>query len=462
MAEQDALPVLLLIGQVSRDELSRGVFQEMDYKQFYGGITKGVFEIHDGKRVHDIFPRAFRLASEGTPGPVVLSLPEDMLNDRVNAQEAVVFQPVANAHGNRDLARIQDLLARAERPIAIAGGVMRSPTGAEALKRFAQAQRIPVATTWKNQDVFDNGSDLYAGHIGFGSPKNYKELLSEADLIFAVGTRLGDVASLGYTFPQAPDPAQILIHVYPDGQPIGKNFNTDLGIVAEPGQLLADLSLQARVVSSAREAWISRLHGFTSAHSTFQSINPTDGVDFGAVVVCLSKLAARDAVLTTDAGNMSTWVHRHWKMTPSNTLIGGIVGAMGLGVPAAVAACLAQPSRQVICFVGDGGILMTGQELATAVAYGAKPKIVISDNGIYGTIRTHQEREYPGRVSGTNLYNPDFKLWAESFGAAAFQLSLGDDIESAVTAFLQSDHVAVLHVKSSKQALSAFGTLPST
>jgi acetolactate synthase I/II/III large subunit len=461
MAEQDALPVLLMIGQVSRHELTRGVFQEMDYSQFFGGIAKGVFEIHDGKRVHDILPRAFRLACEGTPGPVVLSLPEDMLNDPVEPLPPVVFPPTVHTHGSKELARIQDMLARSERPIVVAGAALRGPHGAEALHRFAQAQRIPVATTWKNQDVFDNTSALYAGHLGFGAPQGYKNLLADADLIFAVGTRLGDVASLGFTFPRAPDPEQILIHVYPDGKPLGKNIRTDFGLVANPAQVLADLSQQARVVSSAREAWISKVHGFTQHHSTFQSINPEDGVDFGSVVVALEKYATRDAVITTDAGNMSTWVHRHWKMTTKNSLIGGIAGAMGLGVPAAIAASLVAPLRQVICFVGDGGVLMTGQELATAVAYGVAPKIVISDNGIYGTIRTHQEREYPGRVSGTNLNNPDFKLWAESFGATAFQLSLGDNIENTVAVFLAAEKIAVLHVKSSKQALSAFGTLPS-
>ena len=461
MAEQDALPVILLIGQISRSEFTRGVFQEMDYGQFFGGIAKGVFELHDGGRVHDVMPRVFRLASEGTAGPVVLSLPEDMLNDQVEGLPAVVFPAAVITSGSKEIAHVQELLSRAERPVAIAGGVLRGPQGAEALNRFAQAQRIPVATTWKNQDVFDNTSSLYAGHLGFGAPKDYRAILSEADLIFAVGTRLGDVASLGFTFPKAPDPAQMLIHVYPDGQPIGKNFRTDLGLVANPALVLGELSQQARVVSSARESWISRVHGFIEKHSAFASINPDDGVDFGAVVVALAQHAAVDAVITTDAGNMSTWVHRHWKMTPHNALIGGIVGAMGLGVPAAVAACLVQPGRQAICFVGDGGVLMTGQELATAVAYGVAPKIVIADNGIYGTIRTHQERVYPGRVSGTNLANPDFKLWAESFGVTAFQLALGDDIDATVAAFLATDSAAVLHVKASKQALSAFGTLPS-
>lgn len=186
---------------------------------------------------------------------------------------------------------------------------------------------------------------------------------------------------------------------------------------------------------------------------------PDDGVDFGEVTMALAKLVPPDAIITTDAGNMSTWVHRHWQMTPKNTLLGGIVGAMGFGVPAAVAAQLVHPARMAICLVGDGGVLMTGQELATAMAYGACPKIVISDNGIYGTIRAHQERQYPGRVSGTNMVNPDFTVWAKSFGAETSTLAMGDDVEATVAEFLNTKGAAVLHVKSSKKALSAGGTL---
>jgi acetolactate synthase I/II/III large subunit len=459
MADQDALPVLLLIGQVSRDEISRGVFQEMDYGQFFGSFTKGVFEIHDGKRVPEILPRAFRLMREGTPGPVVISMPEDMLSDPVEMGEAVVFPPAHCGHTQHDVAQIQGLIDRAERPIVIAGAGLRGKP--DPLHRFAQAQRIPVATSWKNQDVFDNTSALYAGHLGFGTPKAFRDVLADADLIIAAGTRLGDVASLGYTFPAAPQPEQVLIHIYRDSGPIGKNARTDFGLVADPAAVLADLSHQARVVSSAREGWISKVNGFYQRFAVFKSVDPTDGVDFGAVTESLARLAPADAIITTDAGNMSTWVHRHWKMTPRNSLLGGIVGAMGLGVPAAVAASINEPSRMAICFVGDGGVLMTGQELATAIAYGATPKIVISDNGIYGTIRTHQERVYPARVSGTVLVNPDFTAWAKSFGVDAFTLKRGDNVDPTVQRFLDSPKAAVLHVHSSAFALSAFGTLPS-
>jgi acetolactate synthase I/II/III large subunit len=341
----------------------------------------------------------------------------------------------------------------------IAGGLMRGAKGAEALAKFAAAQRVPVALTWKNQDLFDNGSDLYAGHLDFGTLPAQRKILAEADLVIGVGTRLGDVASLGFTFPEAPQPKQTLVHIYPDGKPIGRVIRADLGLIADPADVLATLAQNARVAPAARERWISSVHGATSEAQKFISPEPSDGIDFGKVTLALAKLAPADAIITMDAGNMSTWAHRHWLMTPKNLLLGGIVGAMGFGVPAAVAASLNAPYRTVICFVGDGGVLMTGQELATAIAFGATPKIVISDNGIYGTIRSHQEKNFKNRVSGTNLVNPDFTTWAKSFGAEAFTLQLGDDIETTVADFLKSKTAAVLHVKSSAYALSARGTL---
>jgi acetolactate synthase-1/2/3 large subunit len=337
--------------------------------------------------------------------------------------------------------------------------MLRGIKGAAALHRFAEALRIPVAVTWKNQDIFDNGSPLYAGHLGFGNPPKHRQVLANADLIIAVGTRLGDVASLSYTFPKAPEPKQKLIHIYPDGEPIGKIFRTDLGLIADPAAVLSDLAAHPRVVSSARESWSSSINDFVREFQRFTSPEPNDAVDFGKVVVSIAAQAPENAVITTDAGNMSTWVHRHWVMTPKNTMLGAIAGAMGFGVPTAVAAAIVDNTRMAITFVGDGGMLMTGQELATAVQYGASPKIVISDNGIYGTIRTHQEKQYPHRVSGTDLINPDFTLWAKSFSVFTVTITLGDDVDAKVKEFLAHDGAAVLHVKSSTEALSAYTTM---
>jgi acetolactate synthase I/II/III large subunit len=459
MADQDALPVILMLGQVAREERMRCVFQEVDYTAFFGSMAKGVYEITEGARAREMLSRGLLQAQSGVPGPVVFSLPEDMLREEVEDEAPLIYPLPDIGHSSVIVGRIQHAIDQAERPVILAGAALRTPEGKLALKRFAEAQRIPVALTWKNQDLFDNGSSLYAGHLGFGSPQNYKDVLAEADVVLAFGTRLGDIATLHYTFPAAPEPLQYVVQVYGDSAPLGRVARVDLPVVANPAAVLADLAQTTRVVNTTREAWVSKLNGFVSNMQTFTSRSPVDGIDFGEVIVALAKLAPADCTITTDSGNAPTWVHRHWLMTPKNMLIGGIVGAMGLGVPAAVAASLVQPNRMAICIVGDGGVLMTGNELATAVAYGATPKIVISDNGIYGTIRTHQEREYPGRVSGTNLVNPDFTAWAKSFGVAAHRLQLGDDIEATVKAFLSESGAAVLHVKSSKVSLSAFGVL---
>ena len=458
-AEQDGVPLIVMIGQVARDERTRAVFQEVDYGQFFGGMAKAVYEVTEGIKLIELMPRSFRLACEGVAGPVVISLPEDMLRDEIDAPEPVVFPLPSIGGGPLEILKIQELIVQAERPLIMAGAKLRGSSGADALARFASSQRIPVAVTWKNQDVFDNGSDLFAGHLTPGTTAAQRKVLAEADLIIAVGTRLGDFATLGFTLPEAPVPKQTLVHIYPDADPIGKVIRADLGIVADPVQVLNGLSQTVRVVSAVRERWVSDVNAATKAAQKFTSPMPDDGVDFGVVTMALAKLAPADAIITTDAGNMSTWHHRHWPMSPKGMLLGCIAGAMGFGVPAAVAAQLVYPNRMAICFVGDGGVLMTGNELATAMAYGLAPKIVISNNNIYGTIRSHQEKNYAGRVSGTNLVNPDFTAWAKSFGAEAFELAMDDDVEAVVGSFLDSKGAAVLHVKSSAKALSAGGVL---
>ena len=461
MAEQDAVPLIVIVGQVAREEKYRFVFQEMDYGAVFGSFSKGVFELSDATRLPEMLPRAFRLALEGVQGPVILPVPEDMLRDEVIAPQVLTYPLPQVAASAANVEALREMLLHAERPLLIAGGRLRGTKGAEALAKFAAAQRVPVALTWKSQDVFDNGSELYAGHLDVGTVKPLRDLLATSDLIIAAGTRLGDFATIGFTLPQAPQPRQTLVHIYPDSRPIGRVIRADLGIVAEPADVLAALAQSPRVAPASRERWISSVHGATASGQSYTSRNPTDGVDFGEVTVALGKLAPANAVITMDAGNMTTWAHRHWKMTPKNLLIGGVVGAMGNGVPAAVAASLVDPSRMAICFVGDGGVLMNGNELATAKAFGGAPKIVISDNSIYGTIRSHQERHFPHRVSGTNLVNPDFTAWGKLFGAETFTLQLGDEIEAVVKDFLAAKGMAVLHVHSSAYSLSAGGTLPA-
>ncbi|WP_342642716.1 thiamine pyrophosphate-dependent enzyme [Rhodoligotrophos ferricapiens] len=459
VAEQDAVPVVCLIGQVSREERTRGAFQEVDYTEFFGSIAKGVWEISDPERLPEVMVRAFHLAANGTPGPVVIALPEDVLAEQVRTSLPSPFPLPRSAPALDQVGAVAKRLAAAQRPLIIAGAAIKTAEGMAALAEVAARHQVPVAVTWKNQEAFDNTSPLYAGHLGFGAPAALREQLSRADLLIAVGTRLGDVATLNYQLPSAPEPRQPLIHVYADPNVIGRVFRTELGIAADPVLFLQSLAASPASVASDRERWLHDIASFMSTYSAFTPRNVDDGVDFGIVVHALSQQAAEDAILITDSGNFSSWLHRHWKLTPKNTLLGAIGGAMGFGVPAGVAASMIAPDRQVIVLVGDGGTLMTGQELATAIAIGARPKLFISDNGSYGTIRTHQEREFPARVSGTTLASPDFAAWGRSFGAEAITIDKGDDVIAKVRQALETSAPVVVHVRSSLESISAYTTL---
>ena len=459
VAEQDATPVVVLIGQVSREERGRDAFQEVDYSQFFGGMAKWVSEVNDGWKLPETLARAFHIAQSGTPGPVVIVLPEDMLSDMVEG-EAVGPLPVhVPAPETSQVKSAAEALAKAERPLIVAGGQLQQAGGRETLAQAAEAFQIPVALGWKNQDLFDNSSPLYAGHLGFKTPKAHIDLLAGADLILAVGTRLGDVMTQGFTFPRAPEPEQTLIHVYPDAAKIGRVFRTDIGVAADAVAFLSALAGHAGAAPDGRAAWIEKISGFISGFSAWAPRQAADGIDFGEVVEAIAGQARDDAIVITDAGNFSSWVHRHWKLKPDAKMLAAVAGAMGFAIPAGVTSAMLEPERQTIIVVGDGGTLMTGNELATAIMLGAAPKVFVSNNGTYGTIRLHQERDYPERVVGTDLANPSFAKWAEAFGADAFSIKAGDDVAGIVGEALASTKATVVEVHSSAEALSAFATI---
>ena len=348
------------------------------------------------------------------------------------------------------------MIAAAERPLVIAGGQLQGAGGREALAQFAEAFQVPIALSWKNQDLFDNASTLYAGHLGFKSPKPHVDLLAGADLIVALGTRLGDVTTQGFTLPTAPEPVQKLVHVYPDGEKIGRVFRTDLAVVSDTTAFLNALTASgATTPPQGRAAWINRISEFVTGFGAWNPRAMDDGLDFGVVVEAIAAQASDDAIVITDAGNFSSWVHRHWKLKPAAKMLAVIGGAMGFSVPAGVTAGLMYPNRQTIVVVGDGGALMTGNELATAIATGSAPKIFVSVNGTYGTIRLHQERDYPERTIATDLVNPDFGAWAAAFGAASFEIGPGDDAGAVVAEALACPKAAVIAVHSSAEALNA-------
>ena len=459
VAEQDAVPLVLLIGQVGRADRGRGAFQEIDYGVMFGGIAKGVWEVSDAEQLPEVVARAFHLALSETPGPCVIALPEDMLTDAV-AAEVIAPLPLAQAAPSAgDIDSVVALLAESERPLVIAGGRATEPAGRAALQAAAEAHGLAVALAFKRQDGFANDHPNFAGYLGFKIPSAQVDAMAAADLILAVGARLNDTTTQGYRLPRAPKPEQPLIHVHPDPDQIGSVFQTALGLAVDPVAFLEALAARGHEPVPARKAWCAALNERARALAAFSPAQPSDGVDFGAVVDAFARRAAADAVVITDAGNFGSWVHRHWPWQPGNLLLGLVGGAMGFGVPAAVAAALRLPGRQVLSFIGDGGMLMTGGELATAVQAGAALKLIVSNNRSYGTIRLYQERDYPRRISGTDLANPDFAAWAQSFGAEGIAIAREDEIEDAVERTLAAEGSVVLEVRSSLEAISAYTTL---
>ena len=462
VAEQDAVPLVLFVGQVPRAEIGRRSFQEVDYAKTFADLAKAVYLIHDAGRIPEIVARAFAEAQAPTPGPVVVVLPEDMLEDTA---EAPVVEPLrvpqAGPASAADIEEIAALIAKAERPLLIAGGSgLGTARGRKALLAASEAHALPVALTFKRQDYFPNAHPNYAGHLGFKIPKPAAERYLEADLMLAVGTRLGEVSTQGYTLPASPAPRQPLIHIHDDPRQLGRNYDAARALVADPVAVLEALARLPGKAPPTRAKWIKRLHEPIAKAMPWTP--PADGLlDMGPVVAALAGRLAKDAILLTDAGNFSGWVHRHFPFSGEHVLVGSVGGAMGIGMPAAVAAALRFPQRQVINFLGDGGALMTGSELATAVQYGAKVKTFISNNGSYATIRMHQEIAYKGRVHGTGLTNPDFARWAESFGVLGLTISSIEEAAGVVERALAHDGPVVVDVRTAVEHITPFATIAS-
>jgi acetolactate synthase I/II/III large subunit len=462
VAEQDAVPLVLFVGQVPRAEIGRRSFQEVDYAKTFADLAKAVYLIHDAARIPEIVARAFAEAQAPTPGPVVVVLPEDMLEDKA---EAAVIEPLrvpqAGPASAADIDEIAAMIARAQRPLLIAGGVgLGTARGRKVLLAASEAHALPVALTFKRQDYFPNTHPNYAGHLGFKIPKVAAERYLEADLMLAVGTRLGEVSTQGYTLPASPAPRQPLIHIHDDPRQLGRNYDAAKALVADPVAVLEALARMPGKAPAARTTWIQKLNEPVAKAMPWAP--PADGLlDMGPVVAALAERLGKDAILVTDAGNFSGWVHRHFPFSGEHVLVGSVGGAMGIGMPAAVAAALRFPGRQVINFLGDGGALMTGSELATAVQYGARVKTFISNNGSYATIRMHQEIAYKGRVHGTGLTNPDFAKWAESFGVLGLTISSIEEAAGVVERTLAHEGPVVVDVRTAVEHITPFTTIAS-
>ncbi|MDO5706660.1 MAG: thiamine pyrophosphate-binding protein, partial [Paracoccus sp. (in: a-proteobacteria)] len=412
VAKQDSTPMILFIGQIARADRDREAFQEVDYRQMFGGLAKWVAQIDDTDRIPEYVARAFDLAMAGRPGPVVLALPEDMLSAQSDAPNlAPAPRPVAGLSAGQ-LAAITEALAAAERPLVIPGGAIWTQTDADNLARFAEGWGLPVAVPFRRQDYMDNRLPNYAGDLGVGMNTRMGEALKAADCILSLGSRLGDTLTAGYELMNPRAQGRRIIHVYPDPDEIGHLWRADPGIVACPRTALATLA-----DAPAPRRWDGWTTSLRAHYEDWQTPRTTPGaVRMEAVVCWLSANLPEDAIITNGAGNYASFVHRYFRFKRAKTQIAPTSGSMGYGLPAAIAACLQHPDRTVVCMAGDGCFQMTLNELSTAAQYGAAPVVIVANNGRYGTIRMHQEKHYPARVSGTDLANPDFAALARAYG----------------------------------------------
>ena len=453
-AMQDSVPMIIFVGQVGTDMKGREAFQEIDYRAVFGTMAKWATEIDDVGRIPEILARAWVTATTGRPGPVVIALPEDMLTSLTDA--APLTGPARIAEAAPDAATVADalgLLQGAQRPLILIGGCNWTEAGQTALQGFAEASDIPVVAAFRYQDQFDNHSPVYAGEAGVGMPAHVKRLIREADVILAINTRFGEMTTDGYTLLSVPVPSQTLIHVHGSDREIGKVYQPALGIQAGPNAFAASL----RPVSGVWTAW--RAQARAEWEAGFDLPPQPSPVDMGLVSAHLRAILPEDAILTNGAGNFTVWPNKFYKFGRKARLLAPQSGAMGYGVPAAVAAKVAFPDRTVVCFAGDGDFQMNCQELGTAMQAGAQPIILILNNGIYGTIRAHQERNYPARVSGTTLANPDFTGLAKAYGFHAERVERTEDFPAAFARARASRSGAVLDLNISPEALTPRQTL---
>ncbi len=468
VAFQDSTPLVLLVGQVAADQRDREAFQEIDYRQMFGpgtlGLAKWVGEVQSADRLPEYVARAFRTAMQGRPGPVVLALPEDMLSTPTQAPVLARVTPAQAYPDPHVLEQFRQLLIKAERPIAIVGGSGWTADAVCDFERFAEMWELPVACAFRFQDTFDNRHRLYAGEVGIGIAPKLAQRIRDADLVLAVGVRLGEMTTGGYTLLQAPSPKQPLVHIHAGAEELGRVYQPTIALqcaMASIGSALEDVDPPTpRPPRAAAQAHADYLENLASP-----AIAPLDPAD---IVRTVQELAPESAVFTNGAGNYAGWLHRFHPYVGlqhhGRTQLAPTAGAMGYGVPAAIACSLLQPERTVIAFTGDGDFQMTCQELGTAAAHGAgrgrgKLVVVVVDNGTFGTIRMHQEREFPGRISGTELSNPDFTKLAQAYGWAAERVETTAQFRPAFERALESAVPTLLHVILAADVITSRTTL---
>jgi acetolactate synthase I/II/III large subunit len=449
-AFQDSTPLILLVGQVASDQEEREAFQEIDFRRMFGPMTKWVAQIDRADRIPEYVARAFTTACAGRPGPVVLALPEDMLASETDAADAEPFHVVQPYPGAEQIEELRGLLARAERPFALVGGASWTPRAARDLQTFLEANALAAGAAFRRQDAIDNDSPSYVGDVGIGINPKLAARVRDADLLLVAGPRLGEMTTSGYTLIGSPT----LVHVHPGAEELGRVYRPALPILSGMEQFASavrDLRVEPR--------WREWAAAARTDYEAWQQHEPMPGtLDLGE---CIAHLRERvpDAIVTNGAGNFSAWVHRFWRWRAYPTQLAPTSGAMGYGIPAGVAAKLVAPERTVICFAGDGDFLMSGQELATARQYELPIVVLLVNNGMYGTIRMHQERHYPGRVVGTDLVNPDFAAYARAFGAYGATVTETAQFPDALEAALGAGTSAVIELRIDPEAINPRTTL---
>ncbi|RZT42083.1 thiamine pyrophosphate-binding protein [Cupriavidus agavae] len=447
IAAQDSTPMILFVGQIAREHKGREAFQEMDYAAVFGTMAKWAAEIDDPERIPEMVARAFQVATSGRPGPVVLALPEDVLDGLVECADAAPYRAVEAAPRADDARALADALAAAQRPLVIAGGACWTDAAVRDFKAFVSAWNLPVACAFRRQDVIDNRDPHYVGHLSLGVSPKLAERVRTADLIVAFGTRLGDIATDAYTLLEVPVPKQKLVHIHADSFELGRVYQPALAIHAG---VAAGAAMLAGLPAPSATPWKDWTAGARADHEAF--VTPPKphaeltGVDLGAAMAHLNKVLPEDAMLSNGAGNYTVWLHRFYAYKRPRTELASTCGAMGYGLPAAIAAKLRYPEKTVVCFAGDGCFLMYPQEIATAAAHGVNLVTIVVNNRMYGTIRMHQEKRYPGRQSGTTIVNPDFVEMAKACGAWAERVERTEDFAAAFERALQAGKPAVLEL----------------
>ena len=444
--------MILFVGQVARSDNERQAFQEVDLRRMYGQLAKWVVQIEDARRIPEFVARAFALATSGRPGPVVLALPEDMLREEAMAADAEPYKIVQAHPGASELEHMREMLAHAKCPIMILGGTTWTAQAVADIMTFAQDNRIATATTFRRQDRFDNLHPCYAGDLGISPNPKLAAQVEAADLVLAVGTRLGEAATDGYKYLSVPRPDQKLAHAYMGAEELGRVYQADLPINTGMAQFAAAVRMLKPVDSSG---WAAATEAAHQDYLDYTRPVPNPGaLQLAEIIATLREQLPPDTIVCNGAGNYSGWVHRFWRFRSYGSQLAPTSGSMGYGVPAAVAGAIVHPDRPVLSFSGDGCFLMNGQEIATAMHYSLKPIFFVINNGMYGTIRMHQEREYPTRVSGTMLTNPDFAALGRAYGLYSETVERTEDFDGAFARAREAGRAALIELRLDPEAIS--------